>query len=407
MVGFRGPPGTYAGVAGADLENAPAGPVPFTSPFGLPVGRPQTWRPVVNEPGTATGGVPGRIVQRVSGNPSVATSPVAVEQLPYGGVHNGANVWRTRSGPAPGPSGGVSGGGNPDILYQGGRPQFGVPRVLQQGQESAVRAPGNAPVGYSNDKLTTLDRHGMMKVGYENSGRNSGNTDPPMDGPARPSLWLVNRSLSYQQGTDKSAATDDLSRDYTRNAQGMYVGEQGTGWSHVNGGVPGLYQEYGSYEGFSPSSPQGQGIHSPVGQGQAGDGPHDVWGGPPHGLHSPTLPTYQQTLGRYMDIPQMARPRIDRPSQSTIAGQSYSQTVQSQGQTGQSPPSQTMTRSGFNRRARTNGWRGRAAGLCQRLTVAERYSVLSELLLSACLSMRHIRRQVMICVCPKLRVKSR
>ena len=110
MVGFRGPPGTYAGIAGADLENAPSGPVPFTSPFGLPVGRPQIWRPVVTQPGTQ-GGVPGRQVQRVSGNPSVATSPTQVEQLPYGGVRNGAQVFRTRSGYAPGPENASVAGG--------------------------------------------------------------------------------------------------------------------------------------------------------------------------------------------------------------------------------------------------------------------------------------------------------
>jgi hypothetical protein len=367
MTGFRGP-NTYAGIAGADLENAPTGPVPFTSPFGLPVGRPQVWRMAGTQPGASNAGVPGQSVQRASGNPAVVTVPAAtVVQSPYGGSRIGAVVQQTRGSIAPGFSGGSGNAGNPDVAYAGGRPQFGVPRVLQQGQESAVRAPGNAPVGYSNDKLTTLDRHGMFKVGSENSGRNSGNTDPPMDGPARPSLWLVNRSLSYQQGTDKSAATDDLSRDYTRNAQGMYMGSQGDGWSRVYGGVPGLYQEYGSYEGVSPSSPPvnndtGMGIHSPVGQGQPGDGPHDLWGGPPHGLHSPTLPTYSQTLGRYMATPQQTRPRIDRPSQSPIAGQSYSQTVISQGQTGQRHARQTMSRSGFNTRARSNGWRGRGAG---------------------------------------------
>jgi hypothetical protein len=364
MAGFRGP-NPYAGTTGANLENAPQGPVPFTSPFGIPVGRPQVWRAGGTQPGAGSKGVPGQPVQHAYGNPNVVTAGVNVVQSPYGGVYNGAAVSQTASLNGPGPSGdGQLAGGQPDITLVGGRPQFGVPRVLQQGQETAVRAPGNAPVGYSNDKLTTLDRHGMMKVGYENSGRDSGQTDPPMDGPARPSLWLVNRSLSYQQGTDKSAATDDLTRDYTRNAEGMYVGEQGTGWAPVYGGVPGMHIEYGSYSGVSPSSPPvgnntSVGIHSNYAQGQAGDGNHTVWSGPPHGLHSPTLPTYMQTIGRYMDIPQMARPRIDRPSQSTIAGQSYSQTVQSQGQTGTTHARQTMTRGGFNTRQRSNGWRGR------------------------------------------------
>lgn len=369
--GFRGP-GGYAGVAGADLENAPQGPVPFTSPFGLPVGRPQIWRPLTNQPGASSGGVPGSPIQRASGNPSVVTNPtVRGPKLPYGGRSGGQFIRRGVSGMGRGVTQTDPQTGVPEVPMDNTGPaflsQFGDPRPLQQGQERAVRAPGNAPVGYSNDRLTTLDRHGMMKVGYENSGRNSGNTDPPLDGPARPSLWLVNRSLSYQQGTDTTAATDDLSRDYTRNAEGMYIGEQGSGWSRVYGGVPGMYQEYGSYAGVSPSSPPiagntSQGIHSAVGQGQPGDGPHDVWSGPPHGLHSPTLPTYSQTIGRYMDIPQMARPRIDRPSQSPIAGQSYSQTVISQGQTGQQKARQKMGGASFNRRVRANGWRGRASG---------------------------------------------
>ena len=330
--------GGYAGVAGADLSNAPSGPVPFTSPFGLPVTRVRTWFAGGTIPGAADG-VPGTRVQEASGNPSVATDPNYREKSPYGGS--------TGQGVA----------------------QFGVPRPLQQMQESAVGAPGNAPVGYSNDKLTTNDRHGMFKVGYENSGRNSGETDPPMDGPARPSLWLVQRSLSYQQGTDMTAATDDLSRDYTRNATGMYIAEQGSGWSSVYGGTPGLHQAYGSYQGIAPDTPgydpvagNTQGIMAPVGQGMPGDGPQKAWSGPPHGLHSPTLPDYTQTLGRYMAIPQMARPRLDRPSNSPIAGQSYSQTVMPQGQTGTFAQNlNTGSGVAWNQRTTGNGWRGRGA----------------------------------------------
>lgn len=336
MAGFRGP-NVYAGVAGADLANAPAGPVPFQSPFGLPTTRLRTWYAGGSEPGANSGGVPGTPANRAAGNPAVFTNPSYQEKSPYGGS--------TGRGIA----------------------QWGQPRPLQQGQESAVRAPGNAPVGFSNDKLIAYDRHGMFKVGYENSGRNSGETDPPMDGPARPSLWLVQRTISYQQGTDTDAATDDLTRDYTRNDSGMYIGEQGTGWAPVYGGTPGMYQAYGSYSGISPSTPgydpvagTTQGIVSPVGQGQAGDGPHSVWSGPPHGLHSPTLPSYSQTLGRYLSIPQMQRPRVDRPSNSTIAGQSYSQTVLPQGQSGQSARQFGQNGPMYNTRASGNGWRGRA-----------------------------------------------
>lgn len=329
----------YAGVAGADLENAPSGPVPFQSPLGLPITRISTWHAGGVVPG-ADSGVPGQRVAHASGNPAVATGQRYVEQLPYGGSDG-----RSRS-------------------------QFGVPRPLQQGQESATRAPGNAPVGYSNDKLITYDRHGMFKVGYENSGRSSGVTDPPMDGPARPSLWLVQRTISYQQGTDTDAATDDLTRNYTRNSTGMYVGEQGSGWGPVYGGVPGLYQEYGSYQGIAPDTPGydpvagvTEGIKSPTPQGQQGDGPHSWWSGPPHGLHSPTLATYSQTIGRYLAIPQMSAPRVDRPSNSPIAGQSYSQLVQPQGQTGTAAQNNRLGGGvNFNKRASGNGWRGRAAG---------------------------------------------
>jgi hypothetical protein len=283
---------------------------------------------------------------------------------PYGG--NGSGITRFSGNP----EGQLPYGDeqNPSTI-EVERPQFGGPaRVLTQSQETAVRAPGNAPVGYSNDKLVTYDRHGMFKSGYENSGRKSGYTDPPMDGPARPSLWLVQRTLNYQQGTDTTAATDDLTRDYTRNATGMYVGEQGTGWSHIYGGVPGLHQAYGSYQGIAPATPGydpvtgvTQGIVSPAPQGGPGDGPHDVWSGPPHGLHSPTLPSYAQTIGRYMAIPQQAQPRIDRPSNSPIAGQSYSQTVQPQGQTGTAIAQPAKMRPMYNQRVNTNGWRGNAS----------------------------------------------
>src|ERR1700744_3525063 len=162
-MGFRAP-NVYAGVAGADLENAPQGPVPFTSPFGLPVTRFQTWQGGGTVRG-ASNGVPGNPAERASGNPAVSTVPnYGPEKSPYGG-------------------GGVS-----------SVPQFGRRALTPGWQETDERINGGA-TGGANDKLITSDRHGIMKVGYENSGRNSGQTDPPTDGPARPSLWLVQRTL--------------------------------------------------------------------------------------------------------------------------------------------------------------------------------------------------------------------
>jgi hypothetical protein len=382
MPGWRGT-GGYAGVAGADLENAPQGPVPFTSPFGLPVTKMRTWYAGGSQAGANTGGVPGTPVQRASGNPAVETVQTWLKKSPYGGGQTG-HIEGNPRGQLP-----YGYGQNPEE-YVSGIPQFGWPRPLNPEQESATPRPGR-PVGGANDKLWTADRHGILKVGYENSGRNSGETDPPMDGPARPSLWLVQRTINYQQGTDTTLTQDDLSRDYSRvgvvdeGAQSigwvrsplagpvngymgreghLYAGEQGVGWAPVYGGTPGMYQEYGSYAGVSPTSPGvSEGIHSPVPQGTPGDGQQKIWSGPPHGLHSPTLPTYSQTIGRYMDIPQMHAPRIDRPSNSPIAGQSYSQTVQAQGETGSVPQGVGLNAGvNFNQRVRGNGWRGRASG---------------------------------------------
>lgn len=271
-------------------------------------------------PGQNTG-VPGSPVQLVSGNPDVSTDPtIGPWKSPYGG-------------------GGIA-----------ARPQFGNPRILGVQQETwwigALRQ--------ANDKLITRDRHLMSKVGSEISGRNSGFTDPPMDGPARPSYKAVNRTLNYQQGSDATAAQDDPTRPYNRNAQGMYVAEQGSGWAPVYGGVPGLWQPYGSYAGYTAGPVQG--IQSPVAQGEPGDGNHTVFSGPPHGLHSPTLPNYSPIIGHYMAVPQMRLPRVDRPSNSRIGGQSYSQTVVPQGQTGT-----VAQQSGSGVRWRTNNpstWRG-------------------------------------------------
>ena len=368
----------YAGIAGADLENAPQGRTPFTSPFGLPVTRMQTWHAGGTNPGGSTGGVPGAPVQRASGNPAVASAPVSLTRSPYGGQQASATP-----GNPPGQL--PYGRGQNPAQLAGGLPQFGRPRPLSPAQESA--APRQPAVGSQNDKLIAYDRHGIFKVGYENSGRDSGFTDPPSQGPARPSLWLVQRSINYQAGSDNTLAQDDLSRDYTRVAvqnQGaasigwvadpsvgpytgysgregdLYAGEQGSGWAPIYGGVPGLWQPYGSYEGICNGPVQG--IQSPAPEGSKGDGRRNVWSGPPHGLHSPTLPSYSQTIGRYMAVPQMTQPRMDRPSNSTIAGQSYSQTVIPQGQAGTVVAGTGPSRPQWNQRARGNGWRGRGGG---------------------------------------------
>jgi hypothetical protein len=274
-------------------------------------------------PGVGTG-VPGKPVAFASGNPAVSSVPyIDPPKSPYGG-----------DGPVP---------------------QFGDPRVLGVGQETSWR--GGFHI--SLDKLITRDRHLMSKVGYENSGRDSGFTDPPMDGPARPSYQTINRTINYQAGSDATANQDDLTRPYSRNQQGMYLGEQGTGWVFVNGGVPGLWQPYGSYAGYTAGPVQG--IQSPYEQGTEGDGRHSLYSGPPHGLHSPTMPDYSPILGYYMAVPQQRLPRMDRPSNSTAGGQSYSQTVVPQGQTGTIAQQAGTYTGGVSWQTRkVAGWRGQA-----------------------------------------------
>lgn len=302
-----------ANVLQASSQNAPT-PVGQTYIQGMPVATPPIRPMGAVLPGVGTG-VPGKPIAHASGNPTVSS-------IPY----------------IPPPQ-------NPK----------GQPRVLNVGQESAWR--GGAD--FSNEKLTTHDRHLFSKIGYENSGRDSGLTDPPKDGPARPSYQTINRTVNYQQGTDNDLNQDDLSRPYTRNPQGMYIGEQGTGWTQVSGGVPGLWQPYGSYAGYT-SGPV-QGIQSPYPQGGPGDGRHSVFSGPPHGLHSPTMPDYVATLGYYMAVPQMRQPRMDRPSNATGGGQSYSQTVVPQGQTGTIAQGVGLPTSGVNWQSqRSQGWRGQA-----------------------------------------------
>lgn len=309
-------PGEYGVNLQFGVDNPPpGGQLGQSYVTGMPAGRLPRVRIYTPEPPGVQNGVPGVAVDIAAGNPDVSTIQKRVVALPYG-----------------------------------------RPRPLGVGQETTWRG-GQF---FANDKLMTNDRHGFLKRGNELSGRRSGNTDPPLDGPARPSFVLVNRTINYQEGSDNTAAQDDLKRPYARNQQGMYMGTQGDTWSTVYGGTPGLWQPYGTYAGIGNVPVQG--IQSPVAQGAPGDGPQTFQPGPPHGLHSPTMPDYLQTLGYYMAVPQMRAPRIDRPANSRIGGQSYSQTVQPQGQTG-TVAQTTMNNSGvyWQNRKRT-GWRGQTAG---------------------------------------------
>lgn len=304
----------------------------------------------------ASGGAPGAQLAYNADNPPPGTGglgPSTVMHMPAGRVP-ARPVYGTFPGSAtgvPGRPSGAAQGNNPPVSTSDSPPALPEgPPVRGFSQESAYR--GGAY--FAGDKRQASDRHAYLKTGTEKTGRRSGQTDPPADGPARPSLAVVQRTINPQQGSDATRNQDDLSRDYARNAAGMYVGEQGAGWSPVYGGVPGLYQPYGSYAGYT-SGPV-KGIRSPVAQGDPMDGPRKVWSGPPHGLHTQTYPDYTQTLGYYLATPGMRPGRIDRPSNSPIAGQSYSQLVLPQGATGTVTARQS-TRTG-GARVRYSGWKG-------------------------------------------------
>lgn len=189
------------------------------------------------------------------------------------------------------------------------RPTFRAPQITAP---QPYQAPNQSPqwrgADNTNDALIHRDRAPQFSRGTELAGRISSMPDPPKDGPIRPSMRLINRTWNWQVGTGSRYA-DDLSRGYT------WVGEQGSGWTTIYGGTPGFYRQ----------GPGGAPVGDPA------EGPARVWAGPPHGYHTFYPPAGQQTQARYRAVPQMVPARVDRLSNSRIAGQNYSQYTQHQG----------------------------------------------------------------------------
>jgi hypothetical protein len=169
---------------------------------------------------------------------------------------------------------------------------------------------GWSPGDNSNDGLIFRDRHPMFSHGTEIAGRISSRPDPPMDGPARPDMRLINRTVNWQVGTGQAYA-DDLSRAYTG------LGQNDGSWSAINGGQPGFYR---NGPGGVPST-------------QEAPGPGRVFSGPAHGLHTMYPADRMQTLARFQAQPSMRAARVDRLSNSRIAGQTYSERTLHQGET--------------------------------------------------------------------------
>lgn len=268
-------------------------------------------------------------------------------------------------GPYSGPGYRPAGGNGGNDAFFGADPRarkipvhFAVP---QPGWQECLggEAPGGRGLTGFNDQRRVVDRHAYWDHGSQKTGLafNPAAAFPnaynnPLQEPPLPNLRTVNRTVSWQIGSDNSANQDDLARPYTRNAQGMYVGEQGSGWAPVYGGTPGLYQPYGSRGGYPMP------IVAPVEMGKPGDGPQKVFSGPPHGLHSLSLRDRALTMNRYLVNPQMRPVRVDRPSNSPQAGQSYSQTVVPQGGQAAGANTRQLRHVASANRLPNRGWKG-------------------------------------------------
>ncbi len=317
-------PGT-AGVTWAGRGNSAGFAVPMARAAGnqLPGITGAVDQPFMPGPGPYSGGQLGGTGDGSAGSDPRADKMQPYPQSSYTDSWSEGQVGTPGGGPRPPlPYGGTGsytgrGWGGQTGLYGG--PDLSVPDERQSFRRNGV-------MGW-NDKLTVKDRHGYWDTGNQRTGTGflASSSNPnaynnPLVEPPRPDFRLVNRTVSYQKGSDKTRNQDDLSRPYT------WLGEQGSGWIPVYGGVPGLYQPYGSRGGYPYP------IVAPVEQGAPGDGPHLVFAGPPHGLHSQTpWKGGAQIISRFMATPQTRPVRQDRPANSPQAGQSYSQTVLPQG----------------------------------------------------------------------------
>lgn len=172
----------------------------------------------------------------------------------------------------------------------------------------------------ANDGLIFRDRHGSFRRGTAVTGTTEypGASNVLNAGPVRPDFNALNRTWNWQVGTGQ-AYTDDPTRGYGVAQAGArrfyYSSDDVGGWHKINGGTPGFYR----------NGPGG------VPMGDPSQGPGMVFSGPPHGLHTHYPPDNQQTLATFRARPQMVPARVDRLSNSRIAGQNYSQWTQHQG----------------------------------------------------------------------------
>jgi hypothetical protein len=214
--------------------------------------------------------------------------------------------------------------------------------------------------GWSDGILTVRDRHVITRFGtVRNPGTpdsgSAGGPSPDAQAPPPPRYQMVNTTESWQIGTDHTTMEDNTGPHYSVDVPGTAkrfpLGTQDGTAVQVFGPPLGTYRQYGVRgprgmhgpppDQWDPNWIPANGAGGGGGRGrmteagapgmQSGDR-RFVYGGVPHGLHSPTVNSTVFTGARYAATPQMQPPRVDRPASSKIAGQSMSQFFPPEGQ---------------------------------------------------------------------------
>jgi hypothetical protein len=198
---------------------------------------------------------------------------------------------------------------------------------------------------FQHGRLIAHDRHILANQGSVTSSANrqrtGGYPNPEADGPPRPGWKMVNRTISFQNGTDstRNLDNDDYHASVMAGNRKFPLATQGQEWSIRYGGTPYLanYRPYGTRGGFSSEAPlptvraEAGGPYRPRTLLQVGspeDGPQKLYGGLPWGLHSPTLPGKEQTQTLIRSRIHQVKPVWNiRPNNSKVAGQAWSQTM--------------------------------------------------------------------------------
>jgi hypothetical protein len=239
------------------------------------------------------------------------------------------------------------------------------PREQTPGPWYSPGGPGSAyGGGWSDGVLTVRDRHVMTRRGHTRWGSyedNSGIPNPEHDGPPMPEYQMVDTTESWQLGTDGTANMDNTGEHNFVEVTGrpgkrFPLGQQDGTETLVVGPPLGEWREYGArgpkgMHGPPPDEfdPNVRGKPRLVQAGAPGMQPADyrvVYGGVPHGLHSPTASSTLWPGARFASTPQMQAPRVDRPASSKVAGQSMSQQFPPEASFGQQRATPRMADSG-------------------------------------------------------------